>query len=47
MRYVYDAALFAVICATAWALFKSPGYGVAAGLIFVGAWEGLQTRRAK
>ncbi len=47
MRYLLDAALFAAAAALAWNLFESPASGIAAGLIFAGAWEALQSRRER
>lgn len=47
MRYLLDAALFAAVASVAWGLFDSPASGLAAGVIFAGAWEALQTRRER
>lgn len=47
MRYLLDAALFAAAAALAWCIFDSAASGIAAGFIFAGAWESLQTKRAR
>lgn len=47
MRYLVDLAVFVAVFIIGWRLFQSPGYGIIAGIILTGGWEGLQGKRAK
>lgn len=46
MRYLLDAALFAVVFSLMWNVFDSPGYALMAAAVVAGAWEALQGKRA-